>query len=194
MHTQSVIRQQLHALDVLVCPEMLSQGSQVGLSIAQTGNEHISHPEGASVLLQPFGCTQGLRIGTLRDGLVPFVVYLLHIQQHKVGQPQELFYVLIPNAPIGINADVYAGIVQTTEQGNKRLRLNGGFATRKSYSTTLAEKRLHAHRLLHDVVGRSEFAFAHGINGIRIGTIETSKRTALQENHITESGTIESPH
>lgn len=190
---EGVVREDFDALQHLIGPEMLSEGTDVLLEVAVAGDEDIAEPERPAVLLQPGGGLQGLMIAPAGEGLVSFGVEFLDIEEDKVNEGKELFHIAVPDAAVGVKAYIYALVVQLMNKGDKGFRLDCGLATGKCDPAAFPEKRLladcHAENLL-----RVGFLAAFVRDGVRIGTIQAPERAALQKNDEPESRPIVSPH
>ena len=137
---------------------------------------------------------QSLRIASFGKYLMTFRIELLYIEQNQIHQAEKLFYMLVPYASVAIQAYMNAQFLQTLYNRNQFLGLESRFASAKGYTTLLSEERTLTHGHTGNVVYRSFLAFALGVDGIGIGTIEASEVTSLQENYKAKPRAIEGAH
>jgi len=192
--TEGMVRQEFHALDHLVVLEMFTEGMEVFREIAQTRNDDAAHPEGTAIFFEPGSSTQSLFVGTTRDMLVTFRIDFLHVEEHQVGEGKKFFDVLVPDTAIGIDANVDTCLLELTEEWHEGFSLHGGFTAGEGDAATLTEERLHADGLVEDILRISSLALAYRVDCVGIGAIETFEGTTLEEDDITETGTIEGTH
>ena len=194
VHAQPVVGQQFHALYLPVAAEVLAQGAQVGLRVAQAGHQDVAQPERVALRLEPGRRTQGLGITAARDVAMAVVIEFLDVKQDQVAQAEEFLHVAVPHAAVAVHADVDAGLLQFPKQGDERLGLHRGLATRKRDAAALAEEGFHADSLLQDVGRVGQLAFADRFNRIGVGAIEAAEGAALQENHEAQARSVEGAH
>ena len=146
------------------------------------------------MFLQPGGSAQCLRIAAACQLLMTFWIELLHVKQYQVSQPQEFFHMLVPHAPVAVQADVYALCLQVTEKGNQGFGLHGGFSAAEGDASFLTEERLLADSHFQYLRRPCLFAFAHGVYGVGVGTIEAAEGTSLQKDDEPETRPVECSH
>ena len=193
MNPEGVVGEQFDPLHGSVTPEALPQRADVGLGIAVARDEYIAQPERFSVGFEPGGRAERLGVLAAGEGAVAFRIGLLHVQQHQVDQPQQLFDGGVPHPAVRVDANVDAGLFQRADQRDELRGLESGFAAREGHAAAFAVKRFlvdgHAQNLRG--VGRPALP---GLDRIGVGAVEAAEIAALQENDEPESRPVESSH
>ena len=126
---------------------------------------------------------QGLIVTALGQKEVLCSIMLLDIEQHQIDQREEFFDPLVPNRAIGIYTYMYALLLQSLNEWNQSLRLNGRLATTESDTSALAEEWFFANRLLDDMFDVGLLRLTFEIYRIGVGAVKTTEVATLQEYH-----------
>ena len=111
----------------------------------------------------------------------------------NITQKTIVFHLFIPDASVTVQTDMDAVRLQLLEKRNQRFCLQGRLTAGESNTSFLPEECLLADSHLQNLF-RSGGSASFYINRIRIGTIQTTERTSLQENDEPETRPVECSH
>ena len=179
--TERMIWQNLYSLEHPVSLEMLSEGTDVLLEVADSRHRHIAHPERTSVLLQPLGRPEGLAVASACQLFMPFRINLLAVQKNEVSEAEQLFHSAVPYASVRIQTHMYALFLETLYQRDELGSLSCRLSSGKSDTATLPEEWLLVYGHLHDFFNLGNGTSLEGY-GVGICAVKAAERAALQKN------------
>ena len=100
----------------------------------------------------------------------------------------------IPDAPLRVQADVYALLLECTTERDKSLGLYRGLATAEGNPTSLTEEGTFADGSAEYLTLLDELPPLPYRDGVGIGTIEALEVAALKEDHEAKTWAIEGTH
>ena len=100
----------------------------------------------------------------------------------------------IPDAPLRVQADVYALLLERTAEGDKSLRLYGGLSATEGNPTSLTEEGTFADGSAEYLTLLDELPSLPYGDGVGVGTVEALEVAALKEDHETKARTVEGTH
>ena len=101
---------------------------------------------------------------------------------------------LIPNAPLRVQADVYPLLLERTAEGDKSLSLYRGLATAEGNPTSLAKEGTFADGSAEYLTLLDELPSLPYGDGVGVGTVEALEVAALKEDHETKAWTVKGTH
>ena len=121
---------------------------------------------------------------------MPLVIEFLDIQQYQIRQSQHFFYVFVPDASVGINADMDTRLFQHLQQRNQLPGLKGRLSATERDSSFLAEKRLLADGHPENLFRCCLLALSFGIDGIGVGAVQATEIAALQKDNQADTRSV----
>ena len=100
----------------------------------------------------------------------------------------------IPDAPLRVQADMYALLLERMTEGNKSLSLYRGLATAEGNPTSLAEEGTFADGSAEYLTLFDELPSLPYGDGVGVGTVEALEVAALKEDHETKAWAVEGTH
>lgn len=190
---ERVVGEQLDPLQRAVAAKLPAQCADILLGVAVARYEHIAQPEGLAVLLEPGGRAQRLGIVAPGEQAVALRVGLLDVEQHQVGEREELLDVGIPERAVGVDAGVDALLAEHAQQRHERPGLEGGLASREGHAAPPAEEGALVDGHAENLFGRRRLPAA-GLNRVGVGAVEAAEVAALEKDDQPQPGAVEGSH